>query len=268
MNRPRFTILIAGPCVLEDLEGALRIGREALRVAAKYGLRYIFKASFDKANRSAGDAPRGPGLAQGLPILAEVRRRLGVEVLTDIHEPWQAEKVAEVVDVLQIPAFLCRQTDLILAAAATGKTINVKKGQFMAPWDMRNVVEKIKKTGNERILLTERGSCFGYNTLVVDFRSLVIMRELGCRVVFDGTHSVQQPGGLGKATGGERRFVPHLARAAVAVGVDGIFLETHPDPDRSPSDGPNMLPLADLEGVVASLVAIDRALAAQEETGP
>ncbi|NLG83156.1 MAG: 3-deoxy-8-phosphooctulonate synthase, partial [Firmicutes bacterium] len=182
MNRPRLTILIAGPCVLEDGEGALAIGREALRVAGKYGLRYVFKASFDKANRSAADAPRGPGLTEGLSILAEVRRRLGVEVLTDIHEPWQAEKVAEVVDVIQIPAFLCRQTDLILAAAATGKTVNVKKGQFMAPWDMRNVVEKIKSTGNDRILLTERGSCFGYNALVVDFRSLVIMQELGCRV--------------------------------------------------------------------------------------
>ena len=182
-------------------------------------------------------------------------------VLTDIHEPWQAEEAAKVAEYLQIPAFLCRQTDLVVAAARTGRTVNVKKGQFMAPWDMRNVVEKIRHAGNDRIILTERGVSFGYNNLVVDFRGLSLMRELGCRVVFDGTHSVQQPGGLGKATGGERRFVPDLCRAAVAVGVDGIFIETHPEPERSPSDGPNMLPLAELAGLVADLAAIDRALA-------
>lgn len=260
-ERTRLGLLIAGPCVLEDLAGALAIGREARRVASHFGLRYIFKASFDKANRSAGDALRGPGLAEGLAILARVKRELGVEILTDIHEPWQAEQAAAVADCLQIPAFLCRQTDLILAAARTGRTINVKKGQFMAPWDLGNVVEKIRSAGNDRIILTERGASFGYNNLVVDFRGLPIMRAFGCAVVFDGTHSVQQPGGLGKATGGERRFVPALCRAAVAVGVDGVFLEVHPEPDCSPSDGPNMLPLEQLEGLVAELVAIDRALA-------
>ena len=261
LERAKFGLLIAGPCVLEDLDGALAIGREARRVAGLFGLDYVFKASFDKANRSSGEAPRGPGLAEGLPILERVRLELGVPVLTDIHEPWQAEEAAKVAEYLQIPAFLCRQTDLVVAAARTGRTVNVKKGQFMAPWDMRNVVEKIRGAGNDRIILTERGISFGYNTLVVDFRSLRLMRDLGCPVVFDGTHSVQQPGGLGKATGGERRFVPDLCRAAVAVGVDGIFLEAHPEPDRSPSDGPNMLPLAELEGLIADLVAIDRALA-------
>ncbi len=253
--------LIAGPCVIEEENLTYEIAAEVQTICRELEIGYIFKASFDKANRSSGEAPRGPGLAEGLPILERIRRELEVPVLTDIHEPWQAEEAAKVAEYLQIPAFLCRQTDLVVAAARTGRTVNVKKGQFMAPWDMRNVVEKIRHAGNERIILTERGVSFGYNTLVVDFRSLRLMRDLGCRVVFDGTHSVQQPGGLGKATGGERRFVPDLCRAAVAVGVDGIFLETHPEPERSPSDGPNMLPLAELEDLVADLAAIDRALA-------
>jgi 2-dehydro-3-deoxyphosphooctonate aldolase (KDO 8-P synthase) len=256
-------LLIAGPCVLEDLDGALRIGREARRVAERFGLRYVFKASFDKANRSAIDSPRGPGLDEGLAMLAAIKKELGAEVVTDIHEAWQAERVAAVADMIQIPAFLCRQTDLLLAAARTGRTVNIKKGQFMAPWDMRNSVEKIRSTGNDKVILTERGTSFGYNTLVVDFRSLAVMRGFGCPVVFDATHSVQQPGGLGKVTGGQREFVALLCRAAVAAGVDGVFLETHPEPDRSPSDGPNILPLAELEPLVARLAAINGA--AREE---
>jgi len=260
-DHPRLRMLIAGPCVLESVDGALAIGREARRVAERFGLRYVFKASFDKANRSAADSPRGPGLDEGLAMLAAIKNELRVEILTDIHEAWQAERAAEVADIIQIPAFLCRQTDLILAAARTGRTVNIKKGQFMAPWDMRNAVEKVRAAGNERIILTERGASFGYNTLVVDFRSLAVMRGFGCPVVFDGTHSVQQPGGLGKATGGQREYVAILCRAAAAAGVDGIFLETRPDPDRSPSDGPNMLPLAELEQLIASLAAIDRAAA-------
>ncbi len=253
-------LLIAGPCVLEDLETALAIGRTAKETADRHGLQYLFKASFDKANRSSGESPRGPGLDEGLRLLAQVKKELGVAVTTDIHETHQADRVAEVADCLQIPAFLCRQTDLLRAAAKTGRMVNVKKGQFMAPWDMRNVAEKLRAAGCEDLLLTERGTMFGYNSLVVDLRGLEIMRALGCRVVFDGTHSVQQPGGLGRATGGERRFVPALCRGAVAAGVDGIFLEIHPDPDRSPSDGPNMLPLDRLEPLIADLIAIDRAL--------
>ena len=259
-NRPTFSLLVAGPCVLDDLDTALRIGREVQGIAHRFGLKYVFKASFDKANRSAADAPRGPGLTDGLVMLGRIKKELGIEVLTDIHEPWQAEKVAEVADYLQIPAFLCRQTDLLTAAARTGRTVNIKKGQFMAPWDMRNVVEKVRGAGNDRVVLTERGATFGYNTLVVDFRGLAIMRSFGCPVIFDGTHSVQQPGGLGRSTGGQREFVPALCRAAVAVGVDGIFLETHPEPDCSLSDGPNMLALHEVAALIEDLVSIDRAL--------
>lgn len=259
MAGPRFKLLIAGPCVLEDLQGALAIGVEAKRIAAAHGLRYVFKASFDKANRSSASSPRGPGLQTGLAMLAEIKRQLGVEILTDIHEPWQAEQAAATADWLQIPAFLCRQTDLLTAAARTGRIVNVKKGQFLAPWDMRNVVEKLQVAGCRELYLTERGTSFGYHTLIVDMRSLEIMSEMGCSVIFDGTHSVQQPGGLGKVTGGERRFVPGLCRAAAAVGVDGVFLEVHPEPDRSPSDGPNMLPLDALAPLISDLSAISRA---------
>lgn len=248
--------LIAGPCVAESAGLCEEIAGTVREWCAELGIGYVFKASFDKANRSSGSAVRGPGVDTGLDILAHIRNKLGIPVLTDIHESFQAVPVAEVVDVLQIPAFLCRQTDLLVAAAATGRVVNVKKGQFLAPWDMRNVVAKLRAAGAAGILLTERGSSFGYNTLVNDFRALPQMRELGVPVIFDGTHSVQQPGGLGAATGGDRRFVPPLSRAAVAVGVDGLFLEVHPDPDRSPSDGPNMLRLDDLPAVLESAMAI------------
>jgi 2-dehydro-3-deoxyphosphooctonate aldolase (KDO 8-P synthase) len=222
----------------------------------KIGL--IYKTSFDKANRSSGSAPRGIGLAQALPIFAEIRSSLGMPVLTDVHEAAQCAEVAQAVDVLQIPAYLCRQTDLLLAAAATGKVVNVKKGQFLAPWDMANVVAKITGAGNRNVLVTERGVSFGYNTLVSDMRALPIMaRTTGAPVIFDATHSVQQPGGKGTSSGGEREFVPVLARAAVAVGVAGVFIETHPDPDHAPSDGPNMVPLREFEGLLKTLMAFD-----------
>lgn len=259
-NRTNLKLLIAGPCVLESVAEAVRIGLEAKRLATEHGWRYVFKASFDKANRSGAKALRGPGLEAGLKMLAEVKRELGAEVLTDIHETWQAEKAAAVADWLQIPAFLCRQTDLLTAAAGTGRAVNVKKAQFLAPWDMANVVEKLRAAGGREIYLTERGTSFGYNTLVVDLRGLEVMREFGCPIIFDATHSVQQPGGLGKSSGGDRRFVPGLCRAAVALGVDGIFLETHPEPARSPSDGPNMIPLDELAPLLTDLAAIDAAL--------
>jgi 2-dehydro-3-deoxyphosphooctonate aldolase (KDO 8-P synthase) len=249
-------VVIAGPCVLESSELALEIARSCKSVCADLGLSYIFKASFDKANRTSASSYRGQPFDRSLAMLAEVKERVGVPVLTDIHEREQAAPVADIADVLQIPAFLCRQTDLLLAAAATGRAVNVKKGQFLAPWDMRYVVEKLEAGGCGDIMLTERGTSFGYNTLVVDFRSLPQMRELGRPVVFDATHSVQSPGGAGGASGGDRRYVPALARAAAAVGIDGLFLEVHSDPDRAPSDGPNMLRLDDLAQVLEDVARI------------
>jgi 2-dehydro-3-deoxyphosphooctonate aldolase (KDO 8-P synthase) len=254
--------VIAGPCVLEDHTLSLEVAGECKRVCEHLGLSYVFKASFDKANRTSVDAHRGYPLELGLELLARVKDEVGVPVLTDVHEPGQAARAAEVVDVLQIPAFLCRQTDLLLAAAATGRPVNVKKGQFLAPWDMKHVVGKLQAGGASSILLTERGTSFGYNTLIVDFRSLPQLRALGHPVVFDATHSVQAPGGLGGSSGGQREFVPHLARAAAAVGIDALFLEVHPDPDNAPSDGPNMVPLAALEQLLAEVARVRDAQAA------
>jgi 2-dehydro-3-deoxyphosphooctonate aldolase (KDO 8-P synthase) len=250
--------LIAGPCVLESRTHALEMARALKEIAGRLGLGLVFKSSFDKANRTSAGSARGLGLAQALPIFAEIRQSIGLPVITDVHEPSQCGPVAEAVDALQIPAFLCRQTDLLLAAARTGKPVNVKKGQFLAPWDMQNVVAKLVSAGNPNVLVTERGVSFGYNTLVSDMRALPILAETGAPVIFDATHSVQQPGGQGGSSGGERRFVPVLARAAVAVGVAGVFIETHQDPDRAPSDGPNMLPLAELEPLLKELIEIDR----------
>ena len=263
--------LIAGPCVIESRELVLKVASQVQTICERLGIRYIFKASFDKANRSSGHSFRGPGVEGGLAILAEVKQQFGLPVLTDIHESSQAAAVAEVVDVLQIPAFLCRQTDLLLAAAAavagTDKVVNVKKGQFLAPWDMAQVVNKMAEAGLDpacgRLWLTERGSSFGYNTLVVDYRSLPQMQALGCPVIFDATHSVQQPGGRGSSSGGQREFVAPLARAAAAVGVDGLFMEVHPDPDKGLSDGPNMVPLHRLEALLAQVVAIRAAVGDQ-----
>jgi 2-dehydro-3-deoxyphosphooctonate aldolase (KDO 8-P synthase) len=252
--------LIAGPCVIESRALALEVAERMKSITDRLGITYVFKASFDKANRSSGSTFRGPGVHEGLEVLAEVKQRFGVPVLTDIHESQQAAPVAAVVDVLQIPAFLCRQTDLLLAAAeavrGTNKTINVKKGQFLAPWDMAQVVNKLRKAGVENLWLTERGSSFGYNTLVVDYRSIPQMQTLGCPVIFDATHSVQQPGGQGSSSGGQREFVAPLARAAMAVGVDGLFMEVHPDPDNALSDGPNMVPLQRVEALLQQLVRI------------
>jgi len=249
---------IAGPCILESPELLYRVGRELKRIFETVGSAWVLKCSFDKANRTSGKAFRGGGLRAGLEAFARVKRDLGVALLTDVHLPDQAAPAAKVVDILQIPAFLCRQTDLLEAAAKTGKPVNIKKGQFLAPWDMKNAVAKVEAAGNRRILLTERGSCFGYGNLVVDMRSLEILRETGYPVVFDATHSVQMPGALGSATGGERRFAPTLARAAAAVGVAGVFMETHPDPDRALSDGPNTIKLADVPGIVRMVTEIDR----------
>jgi len=250
--------LIAGPCVLESRAHALETADALREIAARLGIGLVYKSSFDKANRTSAGSARGMGLAEAVPIFAEIRERLGLPVVTDVHEAEQCSGVAEAVDILQIPAFLCRQTDLLLAAAATGKPVNVKKGQFLAPWDMRHVVAKLTGAGNPNVLVTERGVSFGYNTLVSDMRALPILAETGAPVIFDATHSVQQPGGAGATSSGERRFVPVLARAAVAVGVAGIFIETHQDPDRAPSDGPNMLPIAALQPLLAELIAIDR----------
>ncbi|MES2196241.1 MAG: 3-deoxy-8-phosphooctulonate synthase [Pseudomonadota bacterium] len=249
--------IIAGPCQLESRAHALEVASALKEIAARLKIGIVYKTSFDKANRSSGSAARGIGLKQALPIFAEIRSSLGMPVLTDVHESVQCAEVAQAVDVLQIPAFLCRQTDLLLAAAATGKVVNVKKGQFLAPWDMANVVDKITGAGNAQVLVTERGVSFGYNTLVSDMRALPIMARTGAPVIFDATHSVQQPGGKGTSSGGEREFVPVLARAAVAVGVAGVFIETHPDPDHAPSDGPNMIPLREFEGLVRTLMAFD-----------
>lgn len=250
--------VIAGPCQLESREHALEVASALKEISERLGFGIIFKTSFDKANRTSAKAARGIGLKDALPIFAEIRESLGLAVLTDVHESQQCAPVAEAVDVLQIPAFLCRQTDLLLAAAATGRAINVKKGQFLAPWDMKNVLDKIVLGGNLNVLLCDRGTSFGYNTLVSDFRGLPIMASTGAPVIFDATHSVQQPGGLGGSSGGQREFVPVLARAAVAVGVAGLFIETHPDPDNAPSDGPNMVPLASFEGLMRDLMAIDQ----------
>jgi 2-dehydro-3-deoxyphosphooctonate aldolase (KDO 8-P synthase) len=250
--------LIGGPCVIESLDLCRQVAREALRITQAHGMGYIFKASFDKANRTSGDSFRGQGMEQGLEVLAAIKREFGTPVLTDVHETWQCKPVAEVCDVLQIPAFLCRQTDLLLAAAETGRVINVKKGQFLAPWDMKNVAHKVTSTGNHRLLLTERGVSFGYNTLVVDMTSLPQLRALGYPVVFDGTHSVQQPGGAagGTASGGHREFIPHLSRAAAAVGIDALFLEIHPEPEKGLSDAATMLPFGQLDSLLTQVCAI------------
>ena len=255
--------VLAGPCQMESRAHALEMATALKEACGRLGLGLVYKTSFDKANRTSLSGRRGLGLDAALPVFADIRESLGLPVVTDVHEAAQCAAVAEVVDVLQIPAFLCRQTDLLVAAARTGKVVKVKKGQFLAPWDMRNVVAKIVGSGNPNVLLTERGASFGYNTLVVDMRALPIMAETGCPVIFDATHSVQQPGGRGESSGGDRRFVPVLARAAVAVGVAGIFIETHEDPDRAPSDGPNMVPLAQFEPLMAELMAIDRLVKAQ-----
>jgi len=249
--------LMTGPCVLESRAHALEMASALKDIADRLGLGLVYKSSFDKANRTSAGSARGLGLKEALPIFAEVRELTGLPVVTDVHEPDQCAAAAEAVDILQIPAFLCRQTDLLVAAAKTGKPVNVKKGQFLAPWDMRHVVAKVVGAGNPNVLVTERGASFGYNTLVSDMRALPILAETGAPVIFDATHSVQQPGGQGASSGGERRFVPVLARAAVAVGVAGLFIETHQDPDHAPSDGPNMVPLKELEPLLTELMEID-----------
>jgi 2-dehydro-3-deoxyphosphooctonate aldolase (KDO 8-P synthase) len=250
--------LIAGPCVLESRAHAFDMAAALKEITAKLNLSFVYKTSFDKANRTSATSARGLGLGKALSIFAELREKLGVPLLTDVHEPEQCAPVAEVADVLQIPAFLCRQTDLLVAAAKTGRAVNVKKGQFLAPWDMANVVEKITRAGNPNVLVTERGVSFGYNTLVSDMRALPVLAKIGAPVIFDATHSVQQPGGQGTSSGGERDYVPVLARAAVAVGVAGVFIETHQDPDKAPSDGPNMIPLKDLAPLLERLLKFDR----------
>ena len=258
LGNDRPLTLIAGPCVLESRAHALEMSQALAEMAAKLGIGLIYKTSYDKANRTSFASERGLGLEAALPILAEVREVSGLPVLTDVHLPEHCAIAAEAVDVLQIPAFLCRQTDLLVAAAATGKAVNVKKGQFLAPWDMTHVVAKIESAGNPNVLVTERGASFGYNTLVSDMRSLPILAQTGCPVVFDATHSVQQPGGQGATSGGQREFVPVLARAAVAVGVAAVFIETHQDPDSAPSDGPNMVPLKQLPALIETLQELDR----------
>jgi 2-dehydro-3-deoxyphosphooctonate aldolase (KDO 8-P synthase) len=249
--------LIAGPCVLESRAHAFEMAVALKEITAKLGLGFVYKTSFDKANRTSAESVRGLGLDSALSTFAELREKLGVPVLTDVHEPDQCARVAEVTDVLQIPAFLCRQTDLLVAAAKTGRVVNVKKGQFLAPWDMKNVVAKVTGAGNTNVLVTERGVSFGYNTLVSDMRALPVLANIGAPVIFDATHSVQQPGGQGSSSGGERHYVPVLARAAVAVGVAGVFIETHQDPDKAPSDGPNMVPLKDLPALLERLMKFD-----------
>ncbi|MGL5117362.1 MAG: 3-deoxy-8-phosphooctulonate synthase [Beijerinckiaceae bacterium] len=250
--------LIAGPCQLESRQHAFDMAGALKELCARLGIGLVYKSSYDKANRTSGRGARGLGLEKSLAVFADLRSELGLPVLTDVHEPQHCAIVAKAVDVLQIPAFLCRQTDLLVAAAATGKVVNVKKGQFLAPWDMRNVAAKVADAGNPNVMLTERGASFGYNTLVSDMRALPIMAETGAPVIFDATHSVQQPGGQGASTGGDRRMVPVLARAAVAVGVAGVFMETHQDPDNAPSDGPNMVKLTDMPALIEQLMAFDR----------
>jgi 2-dehydro-3-deoxyphosphooctonate aldolase (KDO 8-P synthase) len=250
--------LIAGPCQMESRDHAFMMAGRLKDICGKLGIGLVYKSSFDKANRTSLKGRRGMGLEKSLAVFADIRKELGLPVLTDVHENGQCAEVASVVDVLQIPAFLCRQTDLLIAAAQTGRIVNVKKGQFLAPWDMKNVLAKVVESGNPNVLLTERGVSFGYNTLVSDMRALPIMEEMGATVIFDATHSVQQPGGQGASSGGDRRMVPVLARAAVAVGVAGVFIETHQDPDNAPSDGPNMVPLDRLEGLLRTLMALDK----------
>ena len=256
-NDQPFT-LIAGPCQLEDEAHAIKMSSELKKITNELGINLIYKTSFDKANRTSLKGKRGMGLEKSLPIFDRIRKEIGLPVLTDVHSIEQCSKVADHVDVLQIPAFLCRQTDLLIAAAKTGKIINVTKGQFLAPWDMKNVIKKIEESGNKNILITERGASFGYNTLVSDMRSLPIMSKFGFPIVFDATHSVQQPGGMGEKSGGQREFVPYLARAAIAVGVSAIFIETHEDPDNAPSDGPNMVPLNEVKALLKKLTEIDK----------
>lgn len=260
--------LIAGPCAMESRDHAMEVAGALKEMAEKLGIGLIYKTSFDKANRTSSASPRGMGLDAALPVFAEIRDSIGLPVITDVHHPDQCAIVAEAVDVLQIPAFLCRQTDLLVAAGETGLPVNVKKGQFLAPWDMENVIAKITATGNENVMVCERGTSFGYNTLVSDMRALPRMAAMGCPVVFDATHSVQQPGGQGATTGGERQFAPVLARAAVAVGVAAVFIETHPDPDRAPSDGANMIPLKELAAVVDTLMSFDKLAKSQSTSGP
>jgi len=252
--------LIAGPCVIENEEMVLEIAKKVKSITDELNIEYVFKASFDKANRTSINSYRGPGINEGLRILRRIKEEFGLRVTTDIHEPYQAPPVAEVADILQIPAFLCRQTDLLVAAAKTGKEINVKKAQFLAPWDMKNVVKKLEETGNKSINLTERGTNFGYNNLVVDMTSIVEMKKFGYPVIFDATHSVQKPGGKGDATGGNREYIEHLAKAAIAVGADGLFMETHPDPNNAMSDGANMIFLKDLKNILLSLLEIYHAV--------
>ncbi len=256
LDRPLF--LIAGPCVIESEQLALDTAGQLKDITARLGIPFIYKSSFDKANRTSISGHRGPGIEEGLRILSEVKRQVGVPVLTDVHEYTPMEEVAEVVDVLQTPAFLCRQTDFILKACSVGRPVNIKKGQFLSPWEMKHVADKAKSTGNPQIMVCERGASFGYNNLVSDMRSLSVMRETGCPVVFDATHSVQLPGGAGGKSGGQREFVPVLSRAAVAVGIAGIFMETHPDPDKALSDGPNAWPLGKMEALLEALVDLDR----------
>jgi 2-dehydro-3-deoxyphosphooctonate aldolase (KDO 8-P synthase) len=254
-------LLMAGPCVLESGDLAWEIAREMKAIAGRLGISYVFKASFDKANRTSLTAFRGPGAEKGLRILGRLRQEVGVPVVSDIHEPAQAEMAADYLDILQIPAFLCRQTDLLVAAARTGKVVNVKKGQFVSPWDMEHAVNKLRGAGSEKILLTERGASFGYNNLVVDMRSLAVLRSFGCPVIYDATHSVQLPGGAGGSSGGQREFIPALSRAAMAVGIDGLFIEVHPDPAKALCDGPNSLPLAEVEPLLKQLLAVRQAVA-------
>ena len=256
LDRPLF--LIAGPCVIESEQLQLDVAGQLKEITSSLGLDFIFKSSFDKANRTSGSSFRGPGLEEGLRVLSEVKRQIGVPVLTDVHEYTPMDEVASVVDVLQTPAFLVRQTDFIRKVCAAGKPVNIKKGQFLAPWDMKPVVEKAKSTGNDRIMVCERGASFGYNNLVSDMRSLSVMRDTGCPVVFDATHSVQLPGGQGTSSGGQREFVPVLARAAIAVGVAGVFMETHPDPAKALSDGPNAWPLARMRGLLETMLELDQ----------
>ncbi len=253
-------LLMAGPCVLESEELGLEIAREMKSICNRLGITYVFKASYDKANRTSLQAFRGPGLIKGLEQLGRIRGEIGVPVISDVHEPGQVAVVQEVLDIIQIPAFLCRQTDLLVAAAKSGKTISLKKGQFVSPWDMANAVGKIRDSGGRQLMLTERGSSFGYNNLVVDMRSLPIMRALGCPVIYDATHSVQLPGGAGGSSGGQRQFIPPLARAAMAAGIDGLFMEVHPDPDQALCDGPNSFPLEQVEALLKQLLKIRKAM--------
>ena len=252
--------LIAGPCVIESEEMVLPIAKEMKKITDELGIPYTFKASFDKANRTSINGFRGPGIEEGIKILQKVKDIYGLPICTDIHEPWQAEKVAKVADIIQIPAFLCRQTDLLVAAAKTGKCINIKKAQFLAPWDMKNCLDKVKESGNDNVMLCERGTSFGYNTLVVDMTGLRVMKDFGVPVIFDATHSVQKPGGNGTSTGGNRKYVEYLAKAAISVGVDGLFMETHPDPDSAKSDGPNMVLLEEMKELLIKLKKVYEAV--------